>query len=77
MKLKGATISMRWIIAVTLGVVFFTSLITTIGAQVIGALYLGGNTSKPTNVTGAANTILGLTTLVVVILFIAKIAGKA
>jgi hypothetical protein len=69
MSFKGS-ISMRWIIAVTLGVVFFTSLITTIATQTVGA-------TNNANITGAASTVLGLTTLVVVIVFIAKLAGKA
>ena len=35
----------------------------TVADEVKLALYLNGNTSTPTNVTGASNTILGLTTL--------------
>jgi xanthine/uracil permease len=39
------------------------TLAPTIANEVAGARYVGGNTSVPTNITGASSTILGLTTL--------------
>ena len=40
-----------------------TSLTPTVANSVSDALYRNGNTSTPTNITGASNTIMGLTTL--------------
>ena len=39
------------------------SLVPVIANTIQGTLYVNGNTSLPTNVTGASNTIVGLTTL--------------
>lgn len=39
------------------------TLAPTVANEVMGARYVGGNTSAPTNITGASSTILGLTTL--------------
>lgn len=46
-------------IAILVGV----TLAPTVASSVLQSQYYGGNTSLPTNVTGAASTIVGLTTL--------------
>ena len=65
---------MRWIMAIVLGTVMFASVIGTIASQFLGARYHGGNLSLPTNITGASGTLLGLATLVIVIVFLYRIA---
>jgi hypothetical protein len=69
MKTMKGAVSLNWTIGVLLGVVFFASLIGTIADSVAAGQANG-------NVTGASSTVLGLTTLVVVIVFMAKIAGR-
>jgi hypothetical protein len=66
-KLKGK-VTMGWIMAVLLGTVMFASLIGTIADQADLA-------SQGGNVTGAADTLLGLVALIVVIVFIYKLVG--
>lgn len=60
--------TIRWIMAVVLGAIMFASVIGVIADQI--------NLAQSGNVTGASSTILGLVPLVLVILFIAKLAGK-
>lgn len=52
---------------ILLMVVLFTALIGTIAGQVV-------NSTNDSNITGAANTLLGLITLIVVIVFVAVLA---
>jgi len=44
-------------------IVVGVNLLPTVANQVTGSIYHGGNTSLPTNVTGASASIVGLTTL--------------
>ena len=66
-KMLKLDTQLDWLIAI----VFFMALIGTIATSVSTVLHPFSNES---NVTGAAAVLLGLTTLVVVIIFIAKMA---
>lgn len=64
---KGfGTFSMEQILVLTLGVLLFTAVIPTIATNI---------TSAQTNLSGASSTLLGLVTLVIIIVFMSKLAG--
>jgi hypothetical protein len=75
--MKGA-VNLKWVIGTLLGVVFFASVIGTMADSVASGLWVNGSAAAGTrtNVTGAAATVFTLTTLIVVIVFIAKLAGR-
>ena len=67
-KMKGF-VSIRYLMALLLGVVMFSALMPTIADQ----FWMAENAN---NVTGAAATIVGLGTLIVVIIVFAKLTKQ-
>ncbi len=67
-KGQSASKMMNFVIVALIGAVVFAALIPTIATQIVGA-------TGTENVTGAASTLLGLTTLFVVIGFIIVLLG--